>query len=240
MKSAQTKKLEKEAAQRQQMRETLVELENGVKAFDAYIIALDEKIDEAVLNGDDDLAEEILLNQATAMDIQRDFKYIKNAIEQDVLTSEVLSSFATLPACLKNCASILAKLPKFDSLTKSMKDLRSKLGKTSTELKKMRDAVRKGGKTNTVLDYFDKSQKADSDNYQKCKERMEARLAAKFGGATNPVANPATNVAAAPANNVAGNAGNTGANGGNGGGAGIGDVLGMISDVNNGGNGGNN
>ena len=232
---AEQKKKEQERENERRIAETIVSLDKATNTFKAYITALDAEIDEAAMNGDDKLAEEILFCQAEAMDIARAFVSIKTSLKTQAITAKAAGSLASLPAYIKGCQNILSTMPKFGSLSKDLSVLKDNLGKAKEQLSDLRGALSVKDDISSITASVGAA-KTDSDSYQKCKAAMEARLAAKLGVATNPVAAPANNVAAAPANNVAGNAG---ANGGNGG-AGIGDVLGMISDVNNGGNGGNN
>jgi hypothetical protein len=230
---SEIRKQEKNEQDKLQMKKSMVEMDDAIKNCDSYIKALRKRATEAALKEDNELVEQIIENIATVMEIQRDFSYIRNAIELEIVTADLLSSFVSLPGCLKSVSDVLKRLPKIGNISKSLNDIRGSLGKTKGELAKMRDAVKKSkskSKDNSVIDFFKKEEKKDSDINKKVRDLIESDVAAAIAGGTSVSSAPATNTAQAPANNVAGNvgAGNGGAS------AGINDIFGMISDVNNG------
>lgn len=252
MKTAEERQLEKELKIKEKIANAIVEIDEAINTFETFARSLDNEIDEAALNGDDDLSNELLEVQADMEDMAREFKYIKTSIRSMANITLAFNSISKLPAYIKGCNKVISGIPSLAGISKGFNALRRKLGRFRQQIRGMRDDMRTG-KGKRYTDIYTGTRQHDADTRKRCQERRDARIAARLGGiavatpvtaeATTPATNPATNMAGATVGGGAGTgatpasstpAGDTGASVG---GAGINDLLGMMDDVNGGGNG---
>ncbi|MBQ2809944.1 MAG: hypothetical protein IKA43_03545 [Clostridia bacterium] len=251
MKTAEERQMEKELKIKEKIANAIVEIDEAVNTFESFARSLDNEIDEAALNGDDELSNELLQVQADMEDMAREFKYIRTSIRSMANITLAFNSVSKLPAYIKGCNKVISGIPSLTGISKGFNALRRKLGRFRQQIRGMRDDMRTG-KGKRFTDIYTGSRQSDADTLKRCQERREARIAARLGGvattpvtaeATTPATNPATNMAGATVGGGAG-AGATpspsapaGDSGASAGGAGINDLLGMMDDVNGGGNG---
>ncbi len=258
MRTAEERQLEKELKNKQKIAEAIVAIDEAIANFENFARTLDDDIDEAFLQGDDELAEELLQCQADMEEMAREFKYIKTSIRSMANMTLAFSSIAKLPSYIKGCNKVLRGIPSLRGISRGFGDLRRNVGRFRQQIRGMRDDLR-SGKGKRYADIYTGTRQHDADTLARCRERSEARLAARFGGAYVPstATAGATATASAPATATA----TAGATYGGGapaapagaaptspagaapgaaptaGGAGIDDLLGMMNDVNGGGNG---
>ena len=252
MKTAEERQLEKELKNKQKIAEAIVAIDEAIENFEGFARSLDNDIDEAAMNGDDELSNELLECQADMEDMAREFKYIKTSIRAMANMTLALSSVQKLPAYIKGCNKVLRGIPSLRGISKGFSDLRRSVGRFREQIRGMREDMR-SGKGKRYADIYKGTRQHDADTLKRCQEKRDARIAARMGGlSTNPVGATVSAPVTAPATNTAGatyGGGSSAPVGGaptdaapaspaNGGGAdvGIGDLLGMMGDVNNGGN----
>lgn len=187
-------KMSKEEKQQLKIAEGMTAIQEATERLDRYAASLDEAIDAAALNNEDEYSDSLIEQKLSVLALKSDFDFILMQLKDQVSAASAFNSLKEMPKILNACKQIAGKVPDMSKLTKSMSSFRDTMKQYSEDFKKLRNKLsesRKSKEKNTWANLFSP---ASADTYNSKieaeKQARAGRLALKAAGQASPAETP--------------------------------------------------
>jgi len=173
--------IKKEEKQKKQIAESITTLGKNRESLEAGAKALDEAIDEAAIEGQNELSEDLIEQQVDLIDICNIIKFVEHKSKTDACIANALNTgLRDLPKALKTCNNLICSVKNIKGISKQLDIFKASLSANKNALNKLRDELLKS-KDKVLGDIF-KEKKATADK-EKAKKIEEAKAlrAARIG-----------------------------------------------------------
>lgn len=189
-------KMTKEEKQQKKIAEGMTDIQLAAENLGRYAATLDEAIDHAALNNEDQYSDSLIEQKIAVMELKSDFDFIYMQLKDQVSAAAAFNSLKNMPEILDACKKITSKVPNMSKLSKSMSSFRDTMKQYSEDFKKLRNKLsesRKSKEKNTWANLFSP---ASADTYNSKieaeKQARAGRLALKAAGQASPAETPKT------------------------------------------------
>lgn len=186
----------KEEKQQKKIAEGMTDIQLAAENLGRYAATLDEAIDHAALNNEDQYSDSLIEQKIAVMELKSDFDFIYMQLKDQVSAAAAFNSLKNMPEILDACKKITSKVPNMSKLSKSMSSFRDTMKQYSEDFKKLRNKLsesRKSKEKNTWANLFSP---ASADTYNSKieaeKQARAGRLALKAAGQASPAETPKT------------------------------------------------
>lgn len=187
-------KMTKEEKQQKKIAEGMTDIQLAAENLGRYAATLDEAIDHAALNNEDQYSDSLIEQKIAVMELKSDFDFIYMQLKDQVSAAAAFNSLKNMPEILDACKKITSKVPNMSKLSKSMSSFRDTMKQYSEDFKKLRNKLsesRKSKEKNTWANLFSP---ASADTYNSKieaeKQARAGRLALKAAGQASPAETP--------------------------------------------------
>lgn len=187
-------KMTKEEKQQKKIAEGMTDIQLAAENLSRYAATLDEAIDHAALNNEDQYSDSLIEQKIAVMELKSDFDFIYMQLKDQVSAAAAFNSLKNMPEILDACKKITSKVPNMSKLSKSMSSFRDTMKQYSEDFKKLRNKLsesRKSKEKNTWANLFSP---ASADTYNSKieaeKQARAGRLALKAAGQASPAETP--------------------------------------------------
>lgn len=184
----------KEEKQQKKIAEGMTDIQLAAENLGRYAATLDEAIDHAALNNEDQYSDSLIEQKIAVMELKSDFDFIYMQLKDQVSAAAAFNSLKNMPEILDACKKITSKVPNMSKLSKSMSSFRDTMKQYSEDFKKLRNKLsesRKSKEKNTWANLFSP---ASADTYNSKieaeKQARAGRLALKAAGQASPAETP--------------------------------------------------
>lgn len=187
-------KMSKEEKQQLKIAEGMTAIQEAAERLDRYAASLDEAIDAAALNNEDEYSDSLIEQKLSVLALKSDFDFILMQLKDQVSAASAFNSLKEMPKILNACKQIAGKVPDMSKLTKSMSSFRTMTKQYAADLKKLREKLSQSREGQTKKTWDNLFAPSESDAYKGKidaeKQARAARLALKAAGKASPAEMP--------------------------------------------------
>lgn len=182
-------KMTKEEKQQKTIAEGIGALADAVECLDTYSKTLDDAIDAAAINKEDEYSDSLIEQKVSVVLLKSDFEFMLLQLKDQVSAAQAFNSLKDLPDVLNACKQIASKVPDLSKLTASMASFREMTQQYAKDVKNLREKLSQSRSKKSVWATIGLP-KADDKHQQGLieaeKQARASRLALKVSGNIAP------------------------------------------------------